>query len=153
MKIERNIKSNVTADYEDRGLFKTSPSRLEVSLVPKIWNNNRDDILIRGLVFDEIEVEVLFAGRRRDAAAPLVEHIRTIWSKANHNQPAGAAPVEIDDVRYPVLISGSWRVRFEMDKSDWQTRHYQLVVAHWSPANSDEDGAIVGEPPLIPDGR
>lgn len=135
-------------DYEDRGLFKTPPSRLDVSLVPKIWRNKRDDWLIRGHVFGDTAVEVLFAGRRRKAAEPLIEHIRVIWSRANHALAPGKPPLEIDSVRYPIVVTGSWRIRFEMDKSGWQSRHYQLVVAQWTPADARSE-VVLGDSPML----
>jgi hypothetical protein len=150
MRIQRKPLKEVTPEYEDRGLFKSPPTRLEVNLVPKIWKNTRGDILIRGHVFDGVAIEVLFAGRRMKTAAKLVDTIRLLWTRANQQHPAESPPLNVDSIKYPIVVNGSWRVRFETDRANWQTRHYQLIVAQWRPKDAQNPDAMLGEMPKVP---
>ncbi len=150
MRKQRRPIKEVTPEYEDRGLFKSPPTRLDVNLVPKIWKNTRGDVLIRGHVFDGVAIEVLFAGRRAKTATKLIEAIRFLWTRANQMQKPDSPPLEVDSIVYPVVINGSWRVRFETDRANWQTRHYQLVVAQWRPKDAQDPDAMVGEMPKVP---
>lgn len=151
MKKRINDPALITPAYEDQGLFKRPSAELVVTLFPKFGTNSRKDTIIKGLMQNDVEVDVIFAGRRKQEAAELVTLLRRLWDAANFQVPKGhPAPVR-EDVRVPTRIQGSWRMRVEEGEEEAEalyTKEYQLLVARWA-FNSD-NGAFrsFGTPPF-----
>lgn len=149
MQDRRKPSHEITPEYEDRGVFKSKPVEIVVELVPKFGRNSRLDIMIKGFVRSEIPIDVVFPGRRKMQAAPLVNRLHALWARANRQGGKNNRPPEIDDVRLPVRIEGSWRPRFARDDQGWQTRTHQLFASRWLIA--DDKGQIMsfGEYPSL----
>ncbi|WP_144432536.1 hypothetical protein [Shimia marina] len=144
--------SLITPSYEDKGLFKKPPTELVVQLIPKFGKNTRRDVIIKGLVQGDVEVEVVFAGRRKKQAAELVALLRRKWEVATYRLPKDVPPPDRKEIQLPTRVQGSWRTRMtEMGDGtqDLYLREYQLLVARW--AYHSEGGAFrsFGEPPFV----
>lgn len=141
----------VSPDFEDAGLFSGSICQISVELVPQMRRTDRNDLLVRGFVSGQHEVEVLFAGRRARDVGPLEARLKGLWTRAR--QTAEAARQEspdVDRVRCPVRIEGAWRRKTFRDESGWETHSYNFVAARWSLLNKDGQSISFGEPPAIP---
>jgi hypothetical protein len=142
----RRNPSEITPDYEDSGIFKNPTLQLVVELVPKFSKNSRDDLIIKGFVEGNVPIDVVFAGRRKFQADPVIQRLRALWTQANRNLSSPGDAPEIDAVRCRVSIEGSWRSRFLLDDQGWQTRTHQFYAARW--LLSDQSGTVkhFGEP-------
>ncbi len=138
----------ITPAYEDRGLFKKPPTELVVKLIPKFGKNSRGDVIIKGLVQNDVEVDIVFAGRRKKQADELVTLLRRKWDNANYMAPNGGARPTRSDVRLPTRVQGSWRTRVVEDEDALFSKEYQLLVSRW--AFNSESGELrsFGEPPF-----
>ncbi|MBO9478920.1 hypothetical protein J7382_15335 [Shimia sp. R11_0] len=103
--------SLITPSYEDKGLFKKPPTELVVQLIPKFGKNTRRDVIIKGLVQGDVEVEVVFAGRRKKQAAELVALLRRKWEVATYRLPKDVPPPDRKEIQLPTRVQGSWRTR------------------------------------------
>lgn len=148
MKDRRKDAREVTPQYEDSGIFKNPPKQLNVELVPKFGTNSRNDVMIKGFIDADTAVDVVFAGRRKAHVEDLVNRLRALWTRANRNPARADRPPEIDEVRLPVRIEGSWRPRFERDDQGWQTRTHQLFAARWLITGEDGEIKTYGEVPI-----
>lgn len=137
----------VSPAYEDNGLFKAPVRKVTVALVPQIARNNRQDVVVRGFVEPNIEVSVIFAGRRAKMVAPLEAQLRRrlFRAKASVTQWDQAA---LDSATLLVSIEGSWRPRFERDPAGWETRSYHLMAARWALIDAAGMTQMGGEGPV-----
>ncbi|WP_294222648.1 hypothetical protein [uncultured Shimia sp.] len=137
----------ITPAYEDGGLFKKPPTELVVNLIPKFSKNSRGDVIIKGLVQNDVEIDVIFAGRRKREAAELVTLLKRKWDNANYR--AAKTPTR-KDVRVPTRVQGSWRMRVAEDEheQDLYTKEYQLLVARWAFNADNGEFRSFGEPPF-----
>jgi len=148
MKERRKPASEITPEYEDRGIFKNQTTQHVVELVPKFAKNSRGDVMVMGFLQGAVPVDIVFAGRRKEQAAQVLQELRTLWSRANRNVPENGTPPDVISVRLPVRIEGAWRPRFELDDQGWQTRTYQLFAARWLMTDSTGNALSFGEPPI-----
>lgn len=147
----RRTEPPVSPDYEDAALFSGSICQISVDLVPQMQRNDRNDLLVRGFVGGHHEIEVLFAGRRARDVGPLETRLKLLWSRARQSAKASQKDLpDIDLIRYPVRIEGSWRRKTKRDESGWETHSYNFVAARWSLMNNDGHPVFFGEPPAIP---
>ncbi|SMP27331.1 hypothetical protein [Shimia sagamensis] len=139
--------AKITPAYEDGGLFKKPPTELVVNLIPKFSKNSRQDVIIKGLVQNDVEIDVIFAGRRKREAAELVTLLKRKWENANYR--VAKAPKR-KDVRLPTRVQGSWRMRVAEDEheQDLYTKEYQLLVARWAFNADNGEFRSFGEPPF-----
>lgn len=144
--------SLITPAYEDRGLFKKSPAELVVNLIPKFGKNSRQDVIIKGLVQNDVEVDVIFAGRRKKQSAELVTLLTRLWEDALYCGRNRARAPERKDVRLPTRVQGSWRTRIVEDDDEWYSREYQLLVARWAFKTEVGEFRSFGEPPFVEQG-
>lgn len=128
----RKPKSEITAQHEDAGLFKRDVVRMPAQLIPRMWRNRRQDLLIARFVNGDTPIELLFAGRRKDTGLQVAKILEELWTRVNRAAESNDRTPEVEDVRLAVWIDGSWRLRYETDQQGWQTRHYQLIVARWA---------------------
>lgn len=148
MKKRLENRAKVTPAYEDSGLFKKPPTELVVNLIPKFGTNSRNDVIIKGLVQNGVEVDVIFAGRRKKEAAELVALLKRKWETANFR--VATAPAR-RDVRVPTRVQGSWRMRVvedEYDEQELYSKEYQLLVARWAFNSDNGEFKSFGEPPF-----
>lgn len=138
----------ITPSYEDRGLFKKPPTELVVELIPKFGKSSRNDIIIKGLVQNGVEVDVIFAGRRKKQADELVRLLRRKWDEVTDVVHRGMKHPKREDVRIPARIQGSWRTRIVEDDEEWYSREYQLLVARWAFMSEGGEFRSFGEPPF-----
>lgn len=138
----------VTPWYEDLGIFKSQLVQITVELVPMFGMNSRKDIMVKGFVDGNGAIDVVFPGRRKEHAKPLVARLQTMLKRANVSCGPNGTPPNIDRIRHPVRIEGSWRPRFSCDDQGWQTREHQLYAARWLVMNADGQSVTFGEAPV-----
>ncbi|WP_412552241.1 hypothetical protein [Shimia sp. MIT1388] len=140
----------ITPAYEDGGLFKKPPTELVVNLIPKFSKNSRNDVIIKGLVQNDVEIDVIFAGRRKREAAEIVALLKRKWENANYRIPKGYKAPTRKDVYVPTRVQGSWRTRVVEDEqeSNLYAKEYQLLVARWAFNSDTGEFKSFGEPPF-----
>ncbi|KIC11982.1 hypothetical protein RA19_05010 [Leisingera sp. ANG-M1] len=144
----RKPASQITPQYEDSGLFKREVRDVEVELVPVFSRNSRGDLVVKGIVKPEAEVEVVFAGRRTRDAAGLVERMKKLRTQGVRTALNGhEAMAQVRRLRLPVKVRGTWRLRFVADTSGWDLKTYQLLAAQWAFADLDGVTVCAGSPP------
>jgi hypothetical protein len=131
----------LTPAREDSGLFKTGVVQFDIGLVPHKARSSRGDLVIKGFFQNETQVDVIFAGRRAMETAPLELCLERMFSTAVRIATRNQAKTNIDAIRFPVRVEGTWRPHFLRDMSGWETRSYQFLVAQWS--FCDETGTQV----------
>ncbi len=119
-----------------------------MELITKFGKSSRNDIIIKGLVQNGVEVDVIFAGRRKKQADELVRLLRHRWDEATDVVHRGMKHPKREDVRIPVRIQGSWRTRIVEDDEEWYSREYQLLVARWAFMSEGGEFQSFGEPPF-----
>lgn len=150
----RRPSAQITPLMEDAGLYKREVRDVGVALVPVFSRNSRGDLVVKGIVHPETEIEVVFAGRRIRDAGNLVMRMKRLRAAGVRAAMTGhQAMNSIRQLRLPVNIRGTWRFRFQPDPSGWEVKSYQLVAAQW--AFADEDGVTVlaGWPPVKQENR
>lgn len=140
----------ITPAYEDSGLFKKPPTELVVHLIPKFGKNSRGDMIIKGLVEKGVEVDVIFAGRRKKEAVELVTLLKRKWDTANYRLAQGVRAPKRKDVRLATRVQGSWRMRVVEDEfgQELYEKEYQLLVARWAFKSDNGEFRSFGEPPF-----
>ncbi|MEP5757768.1 MAG: hypothetical protein ABJ327_00325, partial [Litoreibacter sp.] len=120
MQQPRQMRSEASPEYEDAGLFKGKLVQISVELFPQLRRNSRHDLVVQGIIKDDQEIAVVFAGRRVKAAAPLEAHLKAMRDKAQNVAIAHRKPAtDLSTIRCKVQIEGAWRLRFERDQSGW----------------------------------
>lgn len=146
--------SQITPLIEDTGLFKREVRDVPVELVPVFSRNNRGDLLVKGIVKPDTEIEVLFAGRRIREASGLVERMRKLRAQGVRAAMNGhEAMIRIRQLRLPVQVRGTWRLRFEPDAAGWEVKSYQLLAAQWAFTDLDGHTVLCGYPPEVQEDR
>lgn len=154
MKNRRRPPMQVTPLIEDAGLFKREVREVPVELVPVFSRNNRGDLVVKGFVQPQTEVEVVFAGRRLREAASLVERMKQLRMQGARSALNGhEAMNQISRLRLPVRVRGTWRLRFEPDASGWEVKSYQLLAAQWGFTDLEGYTVLAGWPPAEPENR
>lgn len=140
----------VSAAYEDAGLFRTAICQIMLELIPQMRRNDREDLIVRGFVDRKIEIDVFFAGRRTAKAAPLENQLKALMQAARKTaSETGRPQPEPQNVRLPVRAEGAWRRSLKRDDSGWETGSYHFVVARWSLLDKDGNTVSFGEAPAI----
>ncbi len=134
---ERQSGGFVAPQVEDAGLFKGNLVSVNVTLSPQVHLSVRHDLVVTAVTANGLTFEVLFAGRRKAAAAWLLGHLA-------HLRGQGKAS---EGVTVPVLIQGAWRTTFAPDPSGWDARRRQLVAAIWT-VKAQGQTQTFGEPPM-----
>lgn len=148
MKQKRMNPADITPAYEDAGLFANGTCDVVVHLIPIIRRNGRRDIIVTGMVGENREVSVNFAGRRKEAATPIVAHLETIRNQTRYRAAErGLAAPPLNEMRVPVRVEGTWRKHVTADADGWETRQYELMAARWSIADNSGASYQYGEPP------
>jgi hypothetical protein len=146
----RKPPSEVTAIYEDAGLFKTAVCDLMLELIPQMRRNDRQDLIVRGFVDRKTEIDIFFAGRRAAEVGPLEAQLKALMARARKKaEAAGNPPPDVEKIRLPVRAEGAWRRSLQRDDSGWETGTYHFVVARWSLLDRDGNTVTFGEAPAI----
>lgn len=144
----RKSSGEVTAAYEDAGLFKTAICQLMLELLPLTRRNDRDDLIVRALVDRKIEIDVFFAGRRTAETGPMEKQLKAMMQHARKKaSDTDRPPPDPTKIRLPVRVEGAWRRSLQRDDSGWVTGSYHFVVARWSLLDKDGNTVSFGEPP------
>ena len=116
--------------------------------------NNRGDLLVKGIVKPDAEIEVLFAGQRLKAASGLVEQLKRLRMQGVRTAMNGhEAMMQIRQLRLPARVHGNWRLRFHPDASGWEVKTYQLLAAQWAFTDAEGYTVLCGWPPVEPENR
>lgn len=146
----RKSANEVTAAFEDAGLFKTAVCQQMLELIPQMRRNDRQDLIVRGFVDRKIEIDVFFAGRRAAEVGPLETQLKALMTIARKKaSDTGARAPEVQNVRLPVRVEGAWRRSRQRDDSGWETGTYHFVVARWSLLDKEGNTVSFGEAPII----
>lgn len=150
----RRNRGEITPQIEDAGLFKRELRDVPVELIPILSRNNRGDLVIKGIVKPNAEIEVLFAGRRLKDVGGLLERIKVMRAQGLRTAKSGhEAMLRIRRLRLPVRVRGNWRMRFETDESGWDLKSYQLLAAQWAFTDLKGFHVLCGSPPDLPEDR
>ena len=148
MQNRRRQPSEITPEIEDTGLFTTEVGEFAIELVPQISRSSRNDLIVRGFVKKNIAISVVFAGRRTKEAPPVEARLKTLLSQASRAAAVSKKPApDLDSIRLPIRVEGSWRPRFERDESGWEKRSYQLLASRWGFIDHDGMTSLGGKPP------
>ena len=149
MQNRRRASKEITHRSEDQGLFKKDLGQFRVSLVPHIKRSSRGDLVVRGYLNDRREVFVIFAGRRAKEALAVESRIKAMFVQASQAAAkAGRKPPEVNAIRLPIHVEGSWRSRFQRDVSGWDHRSFQLLASRWAFSDADGMTNLGGRPPF-----
>lgn len=132
-------------EYEDAGIYKEPVGVVRINLTSKISINGRKDVVIQAFAQSDVEVEVVFAGRRAAIAEPVVTAIQRRWKQMQ----SASKDAKMEDLRFPIQVVGSSRPRFET-VGGWLTRNYQLMVAQYSMFDENGKQLDFGEAPRAP---
>lgn len=141
MQNRRAPDSQITVAREDSGLFKKGVVAFDIELVPHKARSSRGDLVIKGFFKTDTQIDVIFGGRRAMETAPLELCLERMFSNDVRVALRNNTQADIDAIRLPVHVEGSWRPHFLRDMSGWETRSYQFLVAQWS--FTDETGTQV----------
>lgn len=141
MQNRRAPSSDITPEREDTGLFKKGVVQFDIELVPHKARSSRGDLVIKGFFQNDTQVDVIFAGRRAMETAPLELYLERLFSNVVRVALRNQTQTNIDSIRFPVHVEGTWRPHFLRDMSGWEARSYQFLVAQWS--FTDEAGNLV----------
>ncbi|OED50368.1 hypothetical protein AB838_02365 [Rhodobacteraceae bacterium (ex Bugula neritina AB1)] len=145
----RRPAAQITPTIEDAGLFKREVRDVAVALVPVFSRNTRGDLVVKGIVPPDAEIEVVFAGRRMRDVGNLVMRMKRLRAAGVRAAMTGhQAMNSIRQLRLPVNIRGTWRFRFQPDPSGWEVKSYQLIAAQWVFADQDGVTMRAGWPPV-----
>lgn len=139
MQIRRKPKK-ISPQYEDAGLFQNTVCNVDVELIPVMRKNNREDLIITGLVKGDLEIAVTFAGRRVAEAAPIIAQLEALRDGQDH-------VADVKKSRLPLKIEGAWRPQFVADGSGFETRTFHLIAAKWTVLNDNGSPREYGQPP------
>lgn len=141
MENRRRKYTKVSPQYEDAGLFQNATCNLEVSLIPIVRQNHRGDLIITGLVKNDLEIAVTFAGRRALEAAPIVASLQAMRDAQKH-------VTDVMKSRLPLQIEGTWRPQFVAHDSGFETRTFHFLAAKWSVIDQKGKAVAYGQPPI-----
>ncbi|MFK7744240.1 MAG: hypothetical protein AB8B47_04230 [Roseobacter sp.] len=137
-----------TPEQEDRGLFKTYGGPMEVEMVPHVTRPKKFLFLAKAYFETNTEILAVFSGRRATETTPLRRLLNAMENNARQHAVARRAPPpNLDLIRLPVQIKGSWQYEFYRNDDGEEIKVVQLIVARW--AFSDATGKLhqFGEAP------
>jgi len=127
----RNSELLYSAIEEDMGLFKSGVVDVRIDVSPMRRTTSRGDLLCVGYLKD-VEIEVVFPGRRRRDTGPLEAELDRALKNRTKEALSKNRPMPVPmHVRYPLRAHGTWRTRLLGLEEDKVERRYQLLVANW----------------------
>lgn len=146
----RRPASQVTAPYEDGGLFKGGVIQATLALVPVFGTSSRGDATVRGFVDKSREVTVIFAGRRRPHFEALYTQLRYLFAQANYTASVrNLPPPDVNSIRLQVQCEGSWRAHIEQLEQGQSKRYMQFLAARWGFRDSKGKTLTFGTGPIV----
>lgn len=144
----REEPEDICPQSEDWGIFKNQTVTVRLKLTPLRRETSRGDLLCAGYL-DDARIEVVFPGRRREAAAVLEAELDKFLRAENAAATSRGAPVpHAVNLRFPLVAEGTWRTRLrEAEEEEWE-RMYQFMVASWTLRDHTGQEQSFGEPPI-----
>jgi hypothetical protein len=140
----------LSPEQEDRKLFKTYGGPIAVDMIPHVFRGSAGDVLIRGFFNKDVEIDVVFPGRRAAETGPLLAQLKAVDSQMRMKAAGAGRPAPpVTSIRMPVQIKGSWRHEFRQDAEGKDIRSYQLVAARWAYADKSGQLAQFGDAPAV----
>lgn len=103
---------------------------VKVDVTPQKKDGEDGDIILLGHV-GKSEVEVVF--KKNEAIRPLLARLTQLLRAARAKSVATGTPhPNVSDLRIPLNVQGTWRVRLQFDEDDMPVRYYQLLAARWN---------------------
>jgi len=131
MQDRRNSEGLYSAIEEDIGLFKSGVVDVRIDVTPMRRTTSRGDLLCVGYLKD-VEIEVVFPGRRRGDTGPLEAQLDRALKIRSDEALSKNRPMPMPmHVRYPLRARGTWRTRLIGLAEDEVERRYQFLAANW----------------------
>ncbi len=144
----RQEASDLSQIDEDWGIFKSSIVTVKMALTPLRRETGRGDLLCIGYL-DDTRVEVVFPGRRRQAASTLeVELDHFLRAHNSAAQSKGQPLPHAANLRFPLRAEGTWRTRLSETEDDEFERVYQFMAARWTFRDQFGQDQSDGGPPM-----
>ena len=148
MSDRRRDPEDICPKTEDWGIFKNMTVLVRLDLTPLRRETSRGDLLCIGYL-DDSRVEVVFPGRRRDAAAILETELDHFLRSENTAAQLRGAPIRhAAKLRFPLMAEGTWRTRLGDTDEDEVERIYQFMVASWTLLDHTGREQSFGEAPI-----
>lgn len=142
--------TSVSAEEEDRALFKTYGGPIEVEMVPRLSRPNRHLFLAKAFFEGTREIVVVISGRRAQETKTLETYLKKIESSALQRAVARRAPPpETDKIRLPLQIKGSWEIKLQSEPDSEDIKILQLIAARWAFTDSGGQLHQFGESPAF----
>ena len=131
---------------EDALHFRSGTVSVTVDVTPQQRRTPLGDLVLRGLIGGK-DVEVVFPGRRRALALPLLQRLHAKFQlqqldpKPEQNGEFG--------VRQTIKVDGAWRVRLSNEQDAVPDRRFQLVAARWRFKGPDGVEHVFGHLPVL----
>ena len=148
MSDRRDDPEDITPKSEDWGIFKDSNVTVQLEVTPLRRETSRGDLLCAGYL-DDARIEVVFPGRRREAAKTVEAELdRVFRAEKAAAQSRGLPMPHAINLRLPLAVEGTWRTRMvEAEEEEWE-RVYQFMVARWTFRDQHGQEISFGEPPI-----
>lgn len=131
---------------EDALHFRTGTVSVTVDVSPQQRKTPLGDLVLRGSIGGK-EIEVVFPGRRRTLALPLLQRLH---AKAQlHKIDAKSGQAVEPGIRQRIRVDGAWRVRLSNEQDAVPDRRFQLVAARWRYKGADGLDHIFGHLPAF----
>ena len=124
--------------------FRTGVVQVLVEVTPEWRRSPQGDLMLRGFIAEK-EIEVVFPGRRRVAAAQLTQRLQKNVEQAKQVAKVAGRPPSM--IRQKLTVDGIWRVRLLAEQQGMPVRRFQLVAARWRFRGDDGIVHVDGEIP------
>ncbi len=131
---------------EDVLHFRSGTVSVTVEVSPQQRKTPLGDLVLRGEIGGK-DIEVVFPGRRRALAVPLLQRLHA-KAQLQKLDPSSLRGVETG-VRQKIRVDGAWRVRLSNEQDAVPERRFQLVAARWRYKGSDGLDHIFGHLPAF----
>ena len=131
---------------EDVLHFRSGVVPVSVEVTPQQRKTPMGDLVLRGLGGGK-EIEVVFPGRRRALAVPLLQRLQAKLQLQKIDGSQGRNGAET--VRQALKVDGTWRVRLSNEQDAVPERRFQLVAARWRYRGADGLEHVFGHLPSI----
>ncbi len=125
-------------------LFRSGVVQVLVDVTPEWRRSPQGDLMLRGFIAEK-EIEVVFPGRRRVAAAQLTQRLQKNVDHAKQVAKVAGRPPSM--IRQKLTVDGIWRVRLLAEQQGMPVRRFQLVAARWRFRGADGIVHVDGEIP------
>ncbi len=131
---------------EDALHFRSGTVSVTVDVSPQQRKTPLGDLVLRGSIGGK-DIEVVFPGRRRALAVPLLQRLHA-KAQLHKLDPKPAVAAETG-IRQRIRVDGAWRVRLSNEQDAVPDRRFQLVAARWRYKGPDGLDHIFGHLPAF----